>query len=136
MDEQLRVQVRHRAADCCEYCSLPQTALPFARFQVDHIIAEQHGGLSEFSNLALCCARCNLSKGPNLSGIDSETGTIVTLFNPRTDKWHDHFEQREAIIVGLTPTGRATVHVLNMNEDRRVKLRASLQQPRRPRRRL
>lgn len=136
MDEQLRAQVRQRAADCCEYCRLPQSALPFATFHIEHIIAEQHGGSDELPNRALCCARCNLSKGPNLSGIDSETGAIVTLFNPRTDKWHDHFEYRGALIVGRTPTGRATVHVLNMNEDRRVKLRASLLQSRRPRRRL
>jgi HNH endonuclease len=136
MDEQLRVQVRQRAADCCEYCGLPQSALPFARFQVDHIIAEQHNGPTELFNLALCCSRCNLSKGPNLSGIDSETGAIVTLFNPRTDNWHDHFENHGVFIVGRTPAGRATVHVLNMNEDRRVKLRASLLQSRRPRRRL
>ena len=135
MDDQLRVQVRQRAGDCCEYCSLPQEALPFARFQVDHVIAEQHGGLDELSNLALACARCNLCKGPNLSGIDKESGAIVTLFNPRTDNWHDHFEIRAALIVGCTPTGRATVQVLNMNEDRRVKLRASLQQKSRMRRR-
>jgi hypothetical protein len=128
MDEQLRVQVRQRAAECCEYCGLPQTALPFARFHVEHIIAEQHGGPDELTNLALSCARCNLSKGPNLSGIDSETGAIVTLFNPRTDTWRDHFEIRGALIVGRTPAGRATVQVLNMNEDRRVKLRTSLQQ--------
>jgi len=128
MDEQLRVQVRQRAGDCCEYCGLPQSALPFATFHVEHIIAQQRGGSDDLLNRALCGARCNLSKGPNLSGIDSETGTIVTLFNPRTDKWHDHFKQSGSFIIGCTPTGRATVHVLNMNEDRRVKLRASLQE--------
>jgi hypothetical protein len=127
MDEDLRVEVRNRAADRCEYCGLPQSALPFATFHVDHIIAEQHGGKDEASNLALSCSRCNLSKGPNLSGIDSQTGKIVTLFNPRTDKWDEHFEISGALIIGRTPTGRATVHVLNMNEDRRIKLRTSLQ---------
>lgn len=126
MDEQLRAEVRQRAKDCCEYCGLPQVALPFARFHVDHIIAEQHGGSEELSNLALCCARCNLNKGPNLSGIDSETGAIVPLFHPRTDRWDEHFERQGVLVVGLTPTGRATAHVLKMNEDRRVKLRASL----------
>lgn len=130
MDEQLRAQVRHRAGNCCEYCRLPQAALPFATFHIDHIIAEQHGGQGELINLALCCSRCNLSKGPNLSGIDSETKAIVSLFHPRHDKWHDHFEYQGPYIIGRTPTGRATVQVLNMNEDRRVKLRSSLLQSR------
>lgn len=126
MDEQLRDAVRQRAKDCCEYCGLPQDAQPFARFHVDHIIAGQHGGGEELSNLDLCCARCNLNQGPNLSGIDSETGAIVPLFHPRIDRWETHFERHGVLIVGLTPTGRATVHVLKMNEDRRLKLRAAL----------
>jgi hypothetical protein len=131
MDDALRAQVRERAADCCEYCGLPQSALPFARFHVDHIIADQHGGPTELANLAFCCSRCNLSKGPNLSGIDNETGAVVPLFHPRTDTWAEHFTRRGTSIVGRTPTGRATVHVLKMNEDRRVQLRSALQRPRR-----
>jgi 5-methylcytosine-specific restriction endonuclease McrA len=126
MNDLLRASVRQRARDRCEYCDLPQTALPIARFHVDHIVAEQHGGREVLSNLALCCARCNLNKGPNLSGVDQETGRIVNLFNPRTDRWEEHFEHQSALIVGRTPTGRATVQVLKMNEDRRLKLRASL----------
>ncbi len=126
MDETLRAQVRLRAEDRCEYCGLPQHALPLVRFHVDHIIAEQHGGTEDLSNLALCCARCNLNKGPNLSGIDHESGGIVTLFHPRTDRWEEHFQRQGVLIVGLTSTGRATVNVLKMNEDRRLKLRASL----------
>jgi len=136
MNEPLRAQVRQRAADRCEYCGLPQSALPFVRFQIDHILPQKHGGTDDLQNLSLCCTRCNLHKGPNLSGVDDETGAIVTLFNPRTDNWQDHFENRGALIVGRTPTGRATVRVFNMNEDRRVQLRMTLQKPRVPRRRL
>jgi len=134
MDEVLRAEVRQRAGNRCEYCGLAQSALPFASFHVDHIIAVQHGGSDELPNRALCCSRCNFSKGPNLSGFDNETGAIVPLFHPRNDKWHDHFEYQRAYIMGRTSTGRVTVQVLNMNEDRRVKLRASLLQTRRPRR--
>lgn len=136
MDEAIRAQVRKRAAGCCEYCGLPQVAVPLVRFHVDHIVAEQHGGTDDIENLALCCSRCNLSKGPNLSGIDDETGAIVTLFNPRTDRWSDHFQHRNALIVGRTPVGRATVLVLGMNEERRVQLRATLQSGQQSRRRL
>jgi hypothetical protein len=66
-----------------------------------------------------------------LSGIDDETGVIVPLFNPRTNRWPDNFERQGPLIFGITPTGRATVRVLAMNEDRRVQLRATLRPPRR-----
>ena len=88
---------------------------------------ETSGTLVHFDpNLGFSCNRCNLSKGPNLAGIDSATGNMVALFNPRTDSWDDHFTFHGASIVGLTPTGRATVQVLNMNELRRLRSRAAL----------
>ena len=126
IDENQRARIRHRAADRCEYCHLPQAALPFSKFHVDHIVAIQHGGTDSDANLALCCSRCNFSKGPNLSGIDPITGDLVALFNPRTQSWHDHFEWQGVKIAGITPTGRATERVLAMNEYRRLQLRRSL----------
>jgi hypothetical protein len=40
----------------------------------------------------------------------------VNLFNPRRDSWERHFVvDRGGYIVGLTPTGRATVRLLDMN---------------------
>ncbi len=134
MDEQLRAHVKQGRVIAANTADCPKRHC--VSFHVDHIIAEQHGGSDELPNLALCCSRCNFSKGPNLSGIDCETGAIVTLFHPGKDERHDHFEYQGALILGRTPTGRSTVQVLNMNEDRRVKLRASLLQTRRPRRKL
>lgn len=128
---ELAAEVRRRAGDRCEYCRLPQVA--FRRpFHVEHIIAQQHGGLTELGNLALACGRCNLKKGPNLAGLDSETGEIVPLFHPRKDTWDDHFAVRVAgspqgvEIQGLTRVGRATVAVLGINEDLRQMLRYEL----------
>ncbi len=119
--------VRQRAGDCCEYCHLPQDATPFITFHIEHVIAKQHtpddDNLDNLKRLALACDRCNLFKGPNLSSIDPNSGEIVNLFNPRTDSWNDHFAIRDAKIVGLTPTGRATARLLNMNDSRRVDLR-------------
>lgn len=126
MDAATRAAVRQRAADCCEYCRLQQSELPFARFQIEHIIAQQHGGGDQLENLALACDRCNLHKGPNLSGIDPETGQVVRLFDPRRDAWSDHFLQNGPHLVGRTPTGRSTVSVLKMNEPARVELRRLL----------
>ena len=43
-------------------------------------------------NLALACVRCNLGKSSNPAGIDPFTNQITSLYHPRTDNWHDHFE--------------------------------------------
>ena len=118
-------RVRVRAGGKCEYCLLPQSAYPLT-FQVDHIIAEQHRGRTLLSNLALACPRCNRSKGPNLSGLDARTRRITPLFHPRRDRWADHFRWRGPRLVGLTPTGRVTIQVLNINHPEDLKLRRLL----------
>jgi hypothetical protein len=74
----------------------------------------------------LACRHCNRHKGPNLTGIDSETGQITPLFHPRHEVWSNHFSRRGATIVGLTAVGRTSVRVLNMNAPGRVELRAEL----------
>jgi hypothetical protein len=125
MDAGVRQFVRLRAGNRCEYCRLPQHAIDGA-LQIEHIVARQHAGGDEPSNLALACDQCNLHKGPNLSAIDPETGTLVQLFNPRCDSWNDHFLFRGAEIVGCTPMGRATVRLLFMNQRIRLQLRAVL----------
>jgi hypothetical protein len=51
----------------------------------------------------------------------------VPLFNPRLALWDTHFAARRVpagfIINGITPTGRATVDRLVMNEQRIVSAR-------------
>ncbi len=111
MDAVTRQLVRQRAGECCEYCRLPQGAVD-ARFHIEHIIALQHGGKDDLSNLALACDRCNFYKGPNLTSIDSATGTLVPLFHPRQDIWSAHFAFRGPRIIGLTAKGRAIVQLL------------------------
>ena len=74
-------------------------------------------------NLALACYHCNAHKGPNLSGLDPESGALVRLFNPRLDKWEEHFERNGVLIVGRTAVGRATVGLLKMNAADRRRLR-------------
>lgn len=125
IDERTRRQVRTRAGERCEYCRLPQSAGSIT-FHVEHIVAQQHQRDDDPSNLALACDRCNLYKGSNLTSIDPQTNEVVRLFHPRNDHWHEHFEWRDAIALGKTPTGRATVHLLNINANRRVHLRNQL----------
>ena len=123
MDAATRQLVRRRADNRCEYCRIPQEATPFIPFHVEHVRARQHAGDDRPDNLALACDRCNAFKGPNLVSVDWETGETVPLFNPRKDDWSEHFLAEGGEIVGLTPTGRATVRLLNMNAPRRVQLR-------------
>jgi len=123
MDARTRALVRRRAADACEYCRIPQSATPIIPFHVEHVTALQHGGTDDIDQLALACDRCNAYKGPNLASVDPDSGSIVLLYHPRLDKWDDHFAFRGGEVVGMTPTGRATVRLLNMNAPRRVELR-------------
>ncbi len=126
MDAVIKRSVRDRARHRCEYCRLPQAAQPYVTFHIEHVLPRKHGGSDDPSNLALGCERCNAFKGTDLSGIDRDTGQVERLFDPRTQVWADHFELRGALILGRTSTGRATVAVLGMNEDRRVLLRAEI----------
>ena len=95
-------------------------------FEIDHVVAEQHGGKTVASNLALACFADNHHKGPNLAGIDPRTRKRTWLFNPRRHRWDRHFRWDGAHLVGRTPTGRATVEVLGMNLAHRVMLREEL----------
>ena len=112
-----------RASDRCEYCHLPQEATPLIPFHIEHIVARQHEGDDSTDNLALACDRCNAYKGPNLTTIAPDSGEIIPIFNPRKDVWEKHFRFEGGRVVGLTPTGQATVRLLNMNAPRRVQLR-------------
>ena len=124
--------VRRRAGNRCEYCHLPQSAFRRA-FHLEHIVARQHGGLSQFDNLAPACWTCNFKKGPNLAGVDPSTGALAVLFHPRTDEWQEHFRpivttslHFGVTILGVTPVGRATVQVLGFNQETRQTLRYEL----------
>ena len=75
-------------------------------------------------NLALACPSCNLQKADRIMAIDPETGTSVSLFHPVRQAWSDHFRFSGLRIEGSTPTGRATVAVLDLNHLRRQRIRA------------
>jgi HNH endonuclease len=104
LDADLTREVRERAGARCEYCHLP-AAFHMAPFQIDHIIAKQYGGETVFDNLALACIHCNRFKGPNIAGLDSNSGQIVRLFHPRRDKWQQHFFWDGPELKALTDIG-------------------------------
>jgi hypothetical protein len=117
--------VWRRAGRRCEYCRIPQ-AFDESPFEIDHVIARKHGGLSVAGNLALSCFRCNSFKGPNVGGLDPLTRDLTPLFNPRRDRWNRHFRWKGALLIGRTNVGRATIEVLNMNHVLRIKVRDRL----------
>jgi hypothetical protein len=95
-------------------------------FQIDHVIAQKHGGLSTLDNLALSCFHCNSHKGPNIAGLDPEGGALMRLYHPCLDEWTEHFTWHGAILVGLTSIGRTTVRVLVINHQEQIAVRRSL----------
>jgi hypothetical protein len=126
MEAAVRDFVRQRANGRCEYCGLPQDAAPYFTFHIEHIRARQHGGGDDLSNLAFACPDCNAKKGPNVATISADTGELIELFHPRKDVWREHFAMIGSEIVGVSEIGRATVQLLDMNEDERVRMRAQL----------
>lgn len=129
----LRRQVYERAKGCCEYCLIPEIAT-LATHEIDHIIAEKHGGCTEAENLALSCTLCNKHKGSDLTSIDPETGEIIPLYNPRQNKWNEHFRLNDAEFVPLTSIGQVTIRLLQLNrkdrvDERQLLLKAGIIEP-------
>lgn len=123
MNDTTRNFVRVRAGNRCEYCQLHQEDSPLAALHVEHVIPRKHDGNDELENLALACIDCNLHKGPNLTGLDPDTGKLCRLFDPREQNWDEHFMWVGIEIVGITDAGRTTVKVLNMNSSDQLELR-------------
>lgn len=110
----LREEVVLRAKNRCEYCQLSQAGQE-ASFHIDHVQPRAAGGMTTLDNLALACVSCSLRKWAKQTGKDPETDKEVDLFNPRSQKWAEHFQWERERVIGLSPTGRATIHSLAMN---------------------
>ena len=92
----------------------------FFPHEVDHVIPEKHGGTTTIDNLAFACWRCNRHKGSDLTSFDPQTQILSPLFNPRTQVWAEHFAYEAETIVGLTPEGRTTVSLIQLNSEERL----------------
>jgi len=114
IEHRVRAVARHR----CGYCLSPQH-LVMARLEIEHIVPLAKGGANDEFNLWLSCPLCNRHKGDKVSASDPATGVTVSLFNPRTQAWREHFRWSDdgLRIEGLTPTGRATVVALHLSDD-------------------
>ena len=106
-------------------CAWRPITLWFVRPTLDHIVPVAIGGEHDRNNLAAACYRCNEFKGSKTHALDTASGEVVRLYNPRTQRWHDHFAWANggSHIIGLTPTGRATVVALRLNNEYLVEAR-------------
>lgn len=123
-----RAEVATRAGHRCEYCRLPCRG-QVATFPIDHIQPKSLGGPNELGNLALTCPHCNAYKWAETEGLDAVTSRTVRFFNPRQDRWDDHFEWSETVpgeLVGRTPIGRVTIDGLRINDPDMIALRLLL----------
>ncbi|MGH9834604.1 MAG: HNH endonuclease [Blastocatellia bacterium] len=120
----VRRRVRNAFDNRCSYCRAAQRYI-LSKLEIEHIIPFALGGGNDEWNLCLACRLCNLYKSYQIEAIDPITKAAVALFNPRTQAWSDHFQwgQDGAMIVGLTPVGRATVEALQLNNEIAVEVR-------------
>ncbi len=112
----LRQTVINRSGGCCEYCrsQLEYSPDPFV---IEHVIPRASGGQDDLENPTFSCGGCNGHKYTKTEASDPLTSQSVPLFHPRRQRWRDHFEWSAdlTLIIGITPTGPATVGALNMN---------------------
>jgi len=105
----IRDNLLFRAGYKCEYC---HRVLLNASWQIEHIKPQSKGGTDHPRNLAVACSRCNLNKREATEGKDYVTGKQTRLFNPRRDKWENHFGVVAGQIVGHSLVGRATARLI------------------------
>ena len=111
-------RVRAAANNRCGYCLSPQH-LVMAKLELEHLLPRSKGGTDEETNIWLSCSFCNSHKSDRTSAVDPLTNQEVPLFNPRTQRWSEHFRWSDdgIRVIGLTPTGRATAALLHLADD-------------------
>jgi hypothetical protein len=121
----LRERVARTAGYRCGYCQTPESIAGF-RLTIEHIVPKAKGGKTIEVNLWLACHACNEFKAARIQGRDLTTGKTVRLFNPRRQVWSNHFSWSEdgTEVIGLTPSGRATVITLQLNRPEIVAARS------------
>lgn len=126
LGRKIREEVARRARFRCEYCRIHDLDAGFPH-QADHVVSVKHGGQSGLDNLAYACAICNRRKGSDIASIDPITGELVGLFNPRQQRWSDHFRLDAEWIIPVTRIGEATARLLGLNLTERLAERRLLQ---------
>ena len=71
--------------------------------------------LRQIINLGYVCSFCNRNKGSDIGSIVWRTGQFYRFFNPRIDRWADHFALSEVRIDTLAEIGEVTARILDFN---------------------
>ncbi len=127
MTSATRNAVAARAGACGEYCR-SQERFAVQSFSIEHVRPRSAGGSDDVSNLAYSCQGCNNHKLTCTTATDPVTGLEVPLFDPRRHVWADQFAWSDDFseMVGVSPTGRATVVLVHLNREGVVNLRRVL----------
>jgi hypothetical protein len=120
-----RIHVAARADHLCEYCLIAEDDTFFG-CEIDHILSVKHGGSSESDNLAYAYAFCNRYKGTDIASVAQTTTLLARIFNPRIDKWSDHFRLENFRIEPVTDIGEVTARLLRLNDHERILERQEL----------
>lgn len=117
----LRERIATQADRRCGYCHADERYFG-TDFEIEHLRPESLGGQTVEENLWLACRECNGRKGNRVVVPDPVSGELVPLFNPRTQRWREHFRwaAKGDQLRGLTPVGRATIRALGLNRPKRV----------------
>jgi hypothetical protein len=120
----LKNKIRRKAQNRCGYCLTPQEILSMS-LEFEHLYPIAEGGTDTEENLWLACRNCNSFKHAKIQAVDPITQTEVSIFNPRTQNWNEHFEfsKDKTEIIGKTLCGRATVVALRLNYEQAVNAR-------------
>lgn len=125
ISSELRQLVASRADCLCEYCLIAEEDTYFG-CEVDHIISVKHGGETIRENLAYTCVACNRYKGSDIASISQQSGLIVRFFNPRIDKWVEHFSLNGVHINSVSEIGEVTSRILRFKDEERIIERQAL----------
>lgn len=111
IDAELRLLVAERAEYLCEYCLIHEDDT-YIGCEIDHVISQKHGGKNSADNLAYSCFFRNRHKGSDVGSVLVESDEFVRFYNPRKDKWAEHFRLEGSCIQPLTKIGEATCRIL------------------------
>lgn len=90
------------------------------RYEVDHIISVRHGDPTDADNLAYACVFCNRQKGSDIGSIVCRSGGFSRFFNPRLDRWGEHFRLEGAMMQPQTGIREVTMRILGLNHSDRL----------------
>ena len=123
--DSLQIQVRERAKHLCEYCHAAEK-WQYVPFTIDHVIPVSKEGSSNFANLALACFHCNRRKSNQISIFDFTLKKEISLFNPRTERWGEHFiwSKDGLKVLASSAIGHVTIEALQLNRERVLRIRA------------